>query len=325
MGTKPLVRLTISGMCMFVPSPDGTSVHVLMPRVGRGDDDAGSGGYGHASHAGRHPPHLARLVYDVKHEAPPAPREARAPDADGLCCYRSVDVDGGRIETVAGTPLNPSLDARQLLRLDPRVCFDSVARKYRERTEEGRGLTARLVLRSGNAFYCHVQRDGTTVYCTDGDSSSIPAEFEIDRPASCESTADGDIQREARKRPMAYAVAWRLREVTDSVTLRELFTVTVLKDGVRPSHQPDADVAFDAVADRPLHPIRGVIDLKLMHVVREELPRPNGTMDPPIGDGNAHFDAYYDLAEHPKPVRPRPTPTRQLFMGVTCAVTMAEF
>lgn len=314
------VRITISGLCMFVP--EGNTVHVLLPRAGRkvegaSERDVDADSDHHDDHG--HPTHRARIVYDRAHES--------RNNAEPSGCYRSVDVDGRQIEVTAppGAPLSAALDGGHLLTVDDPVCFDGAHRAYHAPLA-GRRLTGRLMLRSGRACYCHATKDGKSVFCRPLTPDDPVVQFNITE--ECGTGAE-------RKSAMAYAVEWHLGEFEAPVTLRKLFTLTPLSEVVASKYRPGADSRFEDVAERELHPVGRCIALKLMHVVEEELPKLDGTMCEPQGEGTAHFDTYYDLRQRKDGGRPKPARCNEFLggalvppnwkMGANCGVIRSGF
>ncbi|MEO6525469.1 MAG: hypothetical protein ABIP93_02480 [Gemmatimonadaceae bacterium] len=313
MESEALVRLTISGLCMFVPDPKKDRVLVLMPRI---DGDKGKpASEGHGSHDA-HSGHFARIVYDLRHD-PTTPDSESEASVDPR--YRSVNIDRRKIMVAKGDlQLDASLDAGQMLKLDYRVCFNGVATEYDEGPGTGKPLMARLALRSGKATaYHHGGADGSPL----PPGTGTPAQFTIGHPEQCKLPEDAPN----RTQPMAYAVQWDLGTFKGGVTLGRLFPGTLMGGPAASPRLRKSEVAFDDEAEKELRPICGVINLKLMHVVDDELPDDGGAMKPPQGFGIEHFDAYYEMAQDPRK-GPKPQPPKdRFFVGTTCAPTIGEF
>lgn len=292
---KAMVRVRISGLCMFVPDPEHGAMQVLMPKAD-----------GHGGHAR----HYAAIVYDTAHE--------QATSAAFSKCYRRIGVDERRIvvRTAPRSPIDYTLDRRHVLRLGRAVCFDGVDPRYKGDGEAGAKLTARVTLRSGDAAYCHMSDDGAHLFCTDRDGGYHPARYTIDQPCPTGEDAGPDEQY------MAFAVLWRVGEFDAPVRLGDLLSVHPLNG----RGDEAASALSSADAERVLHPIDGRIDLRIMHVVDGELPDAHCVMADPSGNGTAHFKTYYDMAERPHDEpRPVPQPLDFFAVGATCAVVQASF
>lgn len=262
------LRITISGMCMFVPDdgPGGQVVHVLMPKMGHGATPAHDG---HTdTHAG-HPAHFVRLAYHT----------ADAVDQTGgggsTAPIGLVDLGGYRILVGAGlgTP-NTAIDEHEVVRLDECVCFTGVDRACLETAGEDR-LTSRAELRAGKFVY------------------NYPPEFEhcIDLPGSCPEAQRSKV----RCQRMAEHVDWELELPGTTAELQSLVRL-----------EPLAGTSSRPPVLPTLRPTDGIVHVGLVHVTPDAFPT-NSIPSTALGGGIRHFAAYYDLGKQPVPCRPIPT------------------
>ncbi|HYH82186.1 MAG TPA: hypothetical protein VEX86_20425 [Longimicrobium sp.] len=223
------LRVTIVGLCFFVPDPVTRRMHVLMPNT-----------TGHA-HGGVSR-HVARLLYDAAHE--------RAGSAELAGAAVTVPLENGSLDLARlGRPLDLALPGT-VVDVSP-IVRDGVSRETLSGDAAGR-LRARLSFDAGRM------------------SAPSPA-------------LRWDLGPYRRQR-MANAVEWTIPGIRGD----EIELPTLGLDG-RPGP-----------AIRALHPVNGMVDLVILHVVPEEvLPFGRAPELPRPGFASTDFGAYYGLFENP--------------------------
>lgn len=125
------LRITVSGLCLFVPDPRDGRMHVLMPATGP-----------HAHGIGRNiEPHVVRLAYDVAHQYP----DSTGPEHEIVY----VPVDNGALELLnlsTRSSLDLALPA-DVVDLDP-IVREKVKRE-RLGPDTGGRVRARMSVASG--------------------------------------------------------------------------------------------------------------------------------------------------------------------------------
>lgn len=237
------LRITITGLCMFVPDPIDQCMHILMPTT----EDM--------SPAMRHYP---RLMFDKALEARNSPKFGRR-----LRC-RNLERSAWVLPAFAEDPIDLTIPD-ELVNLELAAGADPVARDFVRATPDLSALTSRLTFRAG----------GITDY-------SLGLRFSL-----------GKVEL-----PMTTRIEWTIRGVE---TERGSLSTDALGELINLENGQSQDIV-KLFPSRELFPMRGVINLYLYHVVRDELPskvwrwpsvEPPGVED---GDTIPHFPMYYRLA-----------------------------
>jgi len=242
------LRITITGLCMFVPDPIDHCMHILMPST----EDM--------SAPMRHYP---RLMFDKALEARNSPKFGRR-----LRC-RNLERSAWVLPAFPSDPIDLTIPD-ELVNLELAAGADPVARDFVRSTPDLTALTARLTLRAG----------GITDY-------SLGLRFSL-----------GKVEL-----PMTTRIEWMIRGIE---TERGSLDADMLGQLINLENGASLDLAklFPA---RELFPMRGVINLYLYHVVRDELPskvwRWPSVEPPGVNDGDTipHFPMYYRLAKCAEP------------------------
>lgn len=241
-------------------------MHVLMPRMG----DRG----GEHTHPGAHERHFVVLAYDRAYTRPGS--------AGTESCFDTVGLDGFliRIGEGLGGSASPDVAKDQVVLLADDVFFSGVDRAC-VGPNAGDRVTSRVELRAGRVL----------------DFPQNGAVFCLDFPDVC---AD-DTRPKRRRQRMAENVRWVVEGVEgdDGLDLARLVSLTDLGTSAR-------QAASSAPPALPrLFPIDGVVSLRILHVIREALPR--DCRFPVLSEaGVRHFGAYYDLATREPRARLQP-------------------